>query len=313
MYIWRIEVLTFQLFLITTFKFDVDITQYNNSNQQQPTATNTHKMISTTITSTTSNENNNDMSSMLNVPTKLNNIDSLIRGVSHQKPSMMANGYIPSNSDICCGRGKQNWNMAGNVNFRKLIRASVARYIAAPKRNDKTAVVISVFDKIRRQGGHFLKQQQQQQHGNGCWYDIGDTAAREKVGHSLRDQVGKSARATKSPLQLAKEHTRRAAAPTGDCDSEDSTDSENSADSADFAAASLTETSSLSSLSPSPSSSSCTEETILDFVPVTTMSLGSSSCSAPIVISGVMWGADLLPTNSSQLLLSDFLVGCYDL
>jgi hypothetical protein len=274
-------------------------------------------MISANRTSTASTDKNNDTSGstfqLLNVPTKLNNVNSLIRGVSHQKPTTMPDGYIPSDSDVCCGRGKKNWNMTGNVSFRKLIRASVARYMAASLKNEKTAVVISVFDEIRRQGGHFLKQQR---HGSSSrWYDIGDAAAREKVGHSLRDQVGRGASAAKSPLQLAKEHTRRAATATSDCDSEDSTDTTeagDSVDSADSVAARLTETSSLPSLS-SSSSLSCTEENIVDFVPVTALSRGISYSSAPIDISSAMGGIDLLPTNSSQLLLSDFLVGCYDL
>jgi hypothetical protein len=34
---------------------------------------------------------------------------------------------------------------------------------------------------------------------------------------------------------------------------------------------------------------------------------------APIDISSVMGGTDQLPTDSSQLLLSDFLIGCFDI
>jgi hypothetical protein len=276
------------------------------------TTSNTHKMISPTETSTTSNNNlSGSTFQLLNVPTKLNNINSLIR-VPHRKPETMLDGYIPSDSDVCCGRGKQNWTMTGNVNFRKLIRASVDRYMAAPLKNDKTAVVVSVVYEIRRQGGHFFRQKQ---HGSsGRWYDIGDAAARDKVGHSLRDQAGASASAAKSLqslLQQAKEHTSRAAAEAARvCDSVDS------------AGASLAETSSLPSLSlspspsPSSSSSSCAEELVVDcFIPVTTTFSRHPSCLvlAPIDISSVMGGTDQLPTDSSQLLLSDFLIGCFDI
>jgi hypothetical protein len=221
---------------------------------------------------------------LLNVPTKLNNVDSLIRVSHHNKPATMPDGYIPSDSDVCCGRGKQNWNMPGNVNFRKLIRASVARYMAASLRNEKTAVVVSVFDEIRRQGVRFLKQQEQ--HGSrGCWYDIGDAAAREKVGHSLRDH------AAKSPLQLAKEQTRRdASAATSDCDSVES------------AAEILTQTETLSSLLSSLSPSPSTDETTLSQGPL----------SVPTDISSEMLGTDLLPMNSSPLLLSNVL-DCFDI
>jgi hypothetical protein len=70
------------------------------------------------------------------------------------------------------------------VHFRNVIRWNVNRYIDAPTKNDKTLVVISIVDEIRAQGGRFLKDDIY-----GRWYDIGDAQARDKVGHSLRDQV----------------------------------------------------------------------------------------------------------------------------
>jgi hypothetical protein len=179
-------------------------------------------MISATIASSTSNNNlSYSIIQLLNVPTKLNNVASH----AERKPEIMPNGYIPSDLDVCCGRGKQNWNMTGNLYFRKLIRASVARYIAAPSRKEKTAVVVSVVDEVRRQGGHFLKQQHQRQHGSSkcCWYDMGGAAARDKVGHSLRDQMVNSVTKS-SALRQAKEQTRRCVADTdtaSDCDSMD--------------------------------------------------------------------------------------------
>jgi hypothetical protein len=213
----------------------------------------------TTTTSTTSISSNGNLSGitfhLLNVPTKLSNVDSLTRASHKQnKEEIMSDCYIPSDSDICCGRGKQNWNMTGNLHFRKLIRASVARYTAAPSKKEKSAVILSVVDEIRGQGGHFLKQRQHQQNGSSkcCWYDIGDAAARDKVSHSLRDQAGSSASsAAESPLQLSKkEHARRTADAADDCDSDDS---------GAAAVARLEETSSLSALS-------CTEEAIVDSV-----------------------------------------------
>jgi hypothetical protein len=189
-------------------------------------------MISATTTSTTSNNTLSGITfhRLLNVPTKLSNVDSLTRASHEQQTELMSDGYIPSDSDICCGRGKQNWNMTGNLHFRKLIRTSVARYTAAPSKKEKSAVILSVVDEIRGQGGHFLKQRhQQQQNGssNCCWYDIGAAAAREKVSHSLRDLMN-SARndsAPKSLLRQAKEEqTKRCAADasTSDCDSVES-------------------------------------------------------------------------------------------
>jgi hypothetical protein len=134
----------------------------------------------------------------------------------------MPEGYIPSDSDVCSGRGKQNWSMAGTVNFRRLIHAAVGRYRAAPLRNHKTAVVVSVVNEIRQQGGHFFKERKC---GNsGPWCEIGDTAACKKVGLSIREQANAcTPRAVKSrSVQRTKEKKRRAADAVKDCDSIDS-------------------------------------------------------------------------------------------
>jgi hypothetical protein len=197
-----------------------------------PTRSDSHKkMTSDTNTSTSSSHSLSDGTSslqnvqtklrllMLNVlPTKLDNVDSLVR-VSRQMPATMPDGYIPSDSDVCSGRGKHNWNMAGTVNFRRLIHAAVGRYRAALLRNHKTVVVVSVVAEIRRQGGHFFKERK---YGNtGRWCEIGDTAACKKVGHALRVQVNDcTASAVKSrSVHLVKEETRRAADAARDCDS----------------------------------------------------------------------------------------------
>ena len=100
-----------------------------------------------------------------------------------QTPAMLPDNYIPTERDILTGRGKRNWNHAGNVAFRNLIQANVDRYMQASSKSAKTAIVLSIVDQVRAWPAHFLKQQ------NGRWMDIGDAQAREKVGHSLRDQV----------------------------------------------------------------------------------------------------------------------------
>jgi hypothetical protein len=185
-------------------------------------------MFSGTNTSTTSTSNSDLSSSnfqLLYAPTKLNNVGSLIPASREQKPEVMRRGYVPSDSDVCCGRGKQHWNMTGNVNFRKLICASVVRYMQGPLKADKTAVIVSVVRKIRRQGGRFLKQQQK----DGSWYDIGDAAARGKVGHSLRDKSA-TASAKLLVLQQAKEQTTPADA--ADADAADAADADADADAA---------------------------------------------------------------------------------
>jgi hypothetical protein len=131
------------------------------------------------------------MSDSINIPTRLMNLTAVLprSTLTNRKQQSLPLNYAPTDVDVCCGRGKRNWNHVGNINFRKLIQDNVERYVDAPTKNEKTAVVISLVDDIRANGGHFLKQ-----NVSGSWFDIGDHQAREKVGHSLRDQVNSNSR-----------------------------------------------------------------------------------------------------------------------
>ena len=103
---------------------------------------------------------------------------------SGMAPEELPKGYRPRPTDVCCGRGKKNWRHHGNATFRRLIHSNVQAYMDATTKHEKTLVVKSIVDIVRSNGGRFLKQGT-----DGCWHDIGDSQAREKVGHSLRDQV----------------------------------------------------------------------------------------------------------------------------
>jgi len=102
-----------------------------------------------------------------------------------EKPNSLPTDYKPTSQDVCCGRGKKNWNRGGNVNFREIIRSNVSQYIEAPTKKEKTKVVCSIVNELRNRGSMFLREDD----SSGKWYDIGDAQAREKVGHSLRDHV----------------------------------------------------------------------------------------------------------------------------
>lgn len=124
-----------------------------------------------------------------NTATK-NNINALMR---QDAPGyLLPEGYEPTALDICCGRGKRNWNHSGNVSFRNLIQSCSDEYMTAPTKNDKTAIVFKIVEGMRVEGCKFLKQvvtAASQPESAGRWMEIGDAQAREKVGHSLRDQV----------------------------------------------------------------------------------------------------------------------------
>jgi hypothetical protein len=146
---------------------------------------------------------------LLNAPAKSNDVNSSLTQTSiPKKPAKMPAGYIPSDVDVCCGRGKKSWSSAGNIKYQQVINASSARYMAAPTKHNKSKVIVLIVDEIRRQGGHFLKEQRQGRHfskeqkpgGSGCWDDIGDAAARVKVGHSLRNSDSARQRQNQQPI-----------------------------------------------------------------------------------------------------------------
>jgi hypothetical protein len=121
-----------------------------------------------------------------NIPTRLNSTLASTTLLRPQKPGdFLPEDYEPTNLDVCSGRGKRNWNHSGNVAFRDLIQHTTPAYMQAKTKNDKTAIVCNIVEEMRALGCQFLKQHT----GTGRWYDIGDAQARDKVGHSLRDQV----------------------------------------------------------------------------------------------------------------------------
>jgi hypothetical protein len=139
-----------------------------------------------------------------------------VRSHHHYPPTMLGPDYTPTDQDVCCGRGKQNWNMPGNIFYRKVVRDAVNAYVAAgPSLKHKLKIVAKIIDDIRKQGGRFVKEGTKPPPGLGdvddddeysdrfFWYDIGDAAARGKVGHSLRDTLGKSSSHSVSAVQLA--------------------------------------------------------------------------------------------------------------
>jgi len=136
------------------------------------------------------------------VPTSLKNATTLLPVRPYQKRTSLPPDYVPTALDVCCGRGKKNWNHEGNTNFRSIIRSNVLRYMEAPTKSDKTRLVCSIVDMIRQQGGKFLKEDD-----GGMYYDIGDIQARDKVGHSLRDQVS-SANKQKIPKKFVRRSSK---------------------------------------------------------------------------------------------------------
>ena len=93
--------------------------------------------------------------------------------------------YQLKDLDICCGRGKRSWNHPGNQLFQKLVQLNAERYQDASSKNEKSLVVASIVTGILNSGGRFVKRLE----GSGRWLDIGETNARDKTGHAIRDFI----------------------------------------------------------------------------------------------------------------------------
>lgn len=92
-------------------------------------------------------------------------------------------GFQPSEHAVLCARGNAVKNHPGNIRFLQLINENLQNYKEASSKLEKSLIVSSIIDSIRRDApeGAFVKQER------GVWYEVGDHHAREKCGQRLRD------------------------------------------------------------------------------------------------------------------------------
>ena len=152
-------------------------TTTNNNKQQQTTTTTTTtiKMRRTGNTTTTTTTASTTVKR-----TRVSKVSKKIRPL----PA----GFVPSDFDVVCGKGKDCFNRVGNRRFRELVAHNLDVYQAAQTKLDKSAIVISIVDAVRRSspnGGGFVRRNNQ----TGLWFEIGDAMAREKVGHTIRETL----------------------------------------------------------------------------------------------------------------------------
>jgi hypothetical protein len=95
--------------------------------------------------------------------------------------SQLGANFQPSHSSVICGRGKENYNHAGNYRFRMVASMFVKRYSQASTKTEKSAIVSDIVTMIHQAGGMFCK------HEKGSWLKVGDHTAREKTSALLRD------------------------------------------------------------------------------------------------------------------------------
>jgi hypothetical protein len=86
-------------------------------------------------------------------------------------------------TDVLCGRDKLSHAHCGNKRFRDIIGMNREAYQTAPSRERKTSITCQIVSIVREFGGRFLRVDDATRE----WVDIGDTHAREKVSHALRN------------------------------------------------------------------------------------------------------------------------------
>jgi hypothetical protein len=107
------------------------------------------------------------------------------RNVPQQAGGILPQGFLPTETDILCGRGKAFVNHNGNKYFSDIVRNNLHRYADAPRRLDKSKVVASVVAEILDSGARFVKQEK----NSGRWYQMNEDQAHEKTGHAIRDLI----------------------------------------------------------------------------------------------------------------------------
>lgn len=91
--------------------------------------------------------------------------------------------FEPGAFDVVFARGKVAHQHEGNKRFRNLVKMHQEAYANAPTKYRKSQIVSHITNTVRQaspQGG-FVKLIK------GCYYEVGDRAAKEKIGQTFRD------------------------------------------------------------------------------------------------------------------------------
>ena len=112
------------------------------------------------------------------------------RSLYHQTKSIppmmeLASDFVPGPYDVICGRGKQARNHPGNKRYQSILAKFVGKYSQATTKLEKSIVVSEIVEFVRcgSPDGGFVRQKS----AGGVYCEVGDEAAREKVGSGLRD------------------------------------------------------------------------------------------------------------------------------
>jgi len=133
--------------------------------------------------------------------------ESLIVGRDIKKGNSYPLGFSPRNTDVIVGKGMNCYNHVGNKLLRNAIVApKLAQYAATTSKKDKSIVVTSILEQVRKNGGAFVKKD----YGTGLWHDAEPFLARDKVSQTIRNALNMNDNTNKKRKRQQKEEEQKA-------------------------------------------------------------------------------------------------------
>ena len=127
----------------------------------------------------------------------------------NDEPRELPDGFQPGSRDVICSRGADCYNHAGNQFFRLQLEENLEAYSSASSKLAKGLIVSEVIEKVREQGGSFVRQDPR----TGRWFEVGDRLAREKTGQAMRSTLRKSCSSSRTCVRKSSSPVSRTAEP----------------------------------------------------------------------------------------------------
>lgn len=128
---------------------------------------------------------------------------------SKKHKKRMTTDFVPGHYSVLCGRGKICSASTGNQFLKSLVQSYLQQYSAAETKIAKTCIVSHIIAQVKsvQPVGAFIKFE------SGCWWEVDDSFAREKIGCQFRDILhGQYRSSTKSKLEAKKKRRKSLAA-----------------------------------------------------------------------------------------------------
>jgi hypothetical protein len=106
------------------------------------------------------------------IPTRLSQYSPVKQVNRHE----LGPNYKPRECDVICavrGKGK-SYMHPGNVRLRVATNRIINRYVQTTDKKEKTEVLNSIIDSMRKSGARFISFE------GGIWYEVGDIKARDR-------------------------------------------------------------------------------------------------------------------------------------